>query len=41
MDRASWRLQIHDLKFSGDGTKILVVSGTTQPKVFDREGEEL
>ncbi|KAF9535568.1 transcription factor [Crepidotus variabilis] len=32
---------IHDLKFSNDGTKFLCVSGTTQPKIYDRDGEEL
>ena len=33
--------QVHDLKFSGDGSKFLAISGTTQPKLFDRDGEEL
>jgi WD repeat-containing protein 70 len=32
--------QIHDLKFSNDGQKILVISGTTQAKLYDRDGEE-
>lgn len=33
-------VQIHDLKFSNDGQKFLVVSGTTQAKLYDRDGEE-
>lgn len=33
-------LQIHDLKFSNDGSKFLVISGTCQAKLFDRDGEE-
>ncbi|KAH8120239.1 hypothetical protein DFH11DRAFT_1500401, partial [Phellopilus nigrolimitatus] len=32
---------IHDLKFSSDGTKFLVISGTIQPKLYDRDGEEV
>ncbi|KIY51398.1 WD40 repeat-like protein [Fistulina hepatica ATCC 64428] len=32
---------IHDLKYSPDGQKFLVVSGTTQAKIYDRDGEEL
>jgi hypothetical protein len=32
--------QIHDLKYSNDGQKFLVISGTTQAKLFDRDGEE-
>ncbi|KIM48429.1 hypothetical protein M413DRAFT_440158 [Hebeloma cylindrosporum] len=31
---------VHDLKFSNDGTKFLCLSGTTQAKIFDRDGEE-
>ncbi|KAJ7042485.1 transcription factor [Mycena alexandri] len=31
---------IHDLKYSNDGHKFLVVSGTTQAKLYDRDGEE-
>ncbi|KAF8078376.1 transcription factor [Lyophyllum atratum] len=31
---------IHDLKYSNDGQKFLVISGTTQAKLFDRDGEE-
>ena len=33
--------QIHDVKFSNDGQQFLVVSGTTQAKLYDRDGEEL
>ncbi|KAF8203283.1 transcription factor [Pholiota molesta] len=32
---------IHDLKFSNDGSQFLCLSGTTQAKLFDRDGEEL
>jgi WD repeat-containing protein 70 len=32
--------QIHDLKFSNDGQQFLVISGTTQAKLYDRDGEE-
>jgi hypothetical protein len=28
------------LKYSNDGQKFLVISGTTQAKLFDRDGEE-
>ncbi|KAF9557850.1 WD40 repeat-like protein [Agrocybe pediades] len=31
---------VNDLKFSNDGSKFLCVSGTTQVKLFDRDGEE-
>ncbi|PPQ80015.1 hypothetical protein CVT26_011897 [Gymnopilus dilepis] len=31
---------INDLKFSNDGSKFLCISGTTQAKLFDRDGEE-
>ncbi|KAG5719307.1 hypothetical protein E4T56_gene13288 [Termitomyces sp. T112] len=31
---------VNDLKYSNDGQKFLVVSGTTQIKLFDRDGEE-
>jgi WD40 repeat protein len=31
---------IHDLNFSNDGTKFLCISGTTQAKIFDWDGEE-
>lgn len=33
-------VKIHDLKYSNDGQKFLVVSGTTQAKLYDRDGEE-
>lgn len=32
--------QIHDLKYSNDGQKFLVVSGTSQAKLYSRDGEE-
>ncbi|KAI0932454.1 hypothetical protein AcW2_001081 [Taiwanofungus camphoratus] len=32
---------IHDLKYSNDGQQFLVVSGTNQAKLYDRDGEEL
>ncbi|OBZ79623.1 WD repeat-containing protein 70 [Grifola frondosa] len=32
---------IHDLKYSNDGQQFLVISGTTQAKLYDRDGEEL
>ena len=32
--------QVHDLNFSNDGSKFLCISGTTQAKIFDRDGEE-
>ncbi|KAI5123581.1 hypothetical protein M0805_003399 [Coniferiporia weirii] len=32
---------VHDLKFSPDGTKFLAISGTIQPKLFSRDGEEI
>ncbi|KAF5382910.1 hypothetical protein D9757_006321 [Collybiopsis confluens] len=31
---------IHDIKYSNDGQKFLVISGTTQAKLYDRDGEE-
>lgn len=31
--------QIHDLEYSPNGEKILVITGTTQPQVYDRDGE--
>lgn len=33
-------LKIHDVKYSIDGQRFLVVSGTTQAKLYDRDGEE-
>ncbi|OJT12578.1 WD repeat-containing protein 70 [Trametes pubescens] len=32
---------VHDLKFSNDGQQFLAISGTTQAKLYDRDGEEL
>lgn len=41
----SWEPQethyVHDVQWSKDGKRFLVVSGTTQVKMYDREGEEL
>ncbi|KAJ3790304.1 transcription factor [Lentinula aff. detonsa] len=31
---------IHDMKYSNDGQKFLVISGTLQAKLYDRDGEE-
>ncbi|KII93449.1 hypothetical protein PLICRDRAFT_101603 [Plicaturopsis crispa FD-325 SS-3] len=31
---------VNDLKYSNDGHRFLAVSGTTQAKLFDRDGEE-
>ncbi|KAG8999402.1 hypothetical protein FRB94_006182 [Tulasnella sp. JGI-2019a] len=31
---------VHDLKFNPAGDQFLVISGTLQPKLFDREGNE-
>lgn len=31
---------VNDLKYSNDGQQFLVISGTIQAKLFDREGEE-
>ncbi|EGO04328.1 hypothetical protein SERLA73DRAFT_68025 [Serpula lacrymans var. lacrymans S7.3] len=31
---------VNDLKYSHDGKRFLVISGTTQAKLFDRDGEE-
>ncbi|KAI0314992.1 WD40-repeat-containing domain protein [Amylostereum chailletii] len=31
---------IHDVKYSPDGHRFLVISGTTQAKLYDRDGEE-
>ncbi|WWC95313.1 hypothetical protein V866_002174 [Kwoniella sp. B9012] len=31
---------VHDLSYSPDGRNLLVVSGTLQPKVFNKDGEE-
>ncbi|KAG6837117.1 hypothetical protein H0H93_014423 [Arthromyces matolae] len=32
---------VNDLKYSNDGQKILVISGTNQARLFDRDGEEV
>ena len=32
--------QVHDVDFSVDGQHLLVISGTVQPKVFSRDGED-
>ncbi|KAK7058254.1 hypothetical protein VNI00_001885 [Paramarasmius palmivorus] len=32
---------IHDIRFSHDSQKFLVISGTTQAKLYDRDGEEV
>ncbi|KAL1691914.1 WD40-repeat-containing domain protein [Schizophyllum commune] len=32
---------VHDVKYSNDGQRFLVASGTMQARLFDREGEEL
>ncbi|KAH9853194.1 transcription factor [Lenzites betulinus] len=32
---------VHDVKFSNDGQQFLAISGTTQAKLYDRDGEEL
>ena len=31
---------MHDLDWSPDGQKLLVISGTVQPKIFNRDGED-
>lgn len=31
---------VHDLDWSSDGKRCLVISGTFWPKVFDRDGTE-
>ncbi|THH02476.1 hypothetical protein EW026_g392 [Hermanssonia centrifuga] len=31
---------IHDLKYSNDGQQFLAISGTSQAKIYDRDGEE-
>jgi hypothetical protein len=32
--------QIHDVDYSPDGQSLLVISGTLQPKMYNRNGEE-
>ncbi|KAJ7597274.1 hypothetical protein C8J56DRAFT_882775 [Mycena floridula] len=31
---------IHDIKYSNDGQKYLLITGTTQARLYDRDGEE-
>jgi hypothetical protein len=33
-------LQVHDIKYSNSGDSFLVISGTSQAKLYDRDGEE-
>jgi hypothetical protein len=33
-------MQIHEVAFSPDGKNLLVVAGTTQAKLYTREGED-
>lgn len=33
--------QVHDMKYSNDGQRFLVASGTAQIKMFDRDGADL
>jgi WD40 repeat protein len=33
--------QVHDLKYSNAGDKFLVISGTSQAKLYERDGEEV
>lgn len=37
---ANGNYHVHDLSFSADGKKLLVVSGTFFPKVYDKEGDK-
>ncbi|WVR08277.1 hypothetical protein IAU60_005324 [Kwoniella sp. DSM 27419] len=37
---ANGNYYVHDLSYSADGQNLLVISGTLQPKVFNRNGEE-
>ena len=39
IDQPYLSIQIHDLEYSPNGEKLLVITGTTQPQVYDREGE--
>ena len=34
-------LQINETKFSPDGSKFLVLPATFQPRIYDRDGEEV
>jgi WD repeat-containing protein 70 len=40
VDSMTLTFQIHDLKYSNDGQQFIVISGTTQAKLYDRDGEE-
>ncbi|OXG81705.1 transcription factor [Cryptococcus neoformans var. grubii Br795] len=37
---ANGNYYVHDLSYSPDGQQLLVISGTVQPKVFNRNGED-
>ncbi|WRT69432.1 uncharacterized protein IL334_006418 [Kwoniella shivajii] len=37
---ANGNYHVHDLSYSHDGHKLLVISGTLQPKVYTKDGEE-
>ena len=44
--RASWnssgkQCQIHDVAFSNAGDSFLVISGTSQPKLYNRDAQEM
>ena len=36
---ANGNYHVHDLSFSADSKKVLVISGTFYPKVYDRDGD--
>lgn len=38
---SSMTLQINEAKFSHDGSKFLVLPATFQPRIYDRDGEEV
>lgn len=35
------RIKVHDLKYTNAGDKFLVISGTSQAKLYERDGEEV
>ncbi|WVF68686.1 hypothetical protein IAT40_003458 [Kwoniella sp. CBS 6097] len=37
---ANGNYHVHDLSYSANGQSLLIISGTVQPKVFTREGED-
>ncbi|OCF37033.1 transcription factor [Kwoniella heveanensis BCC8398] len=37
---ANGNYYVHDLSYSANGQSLLVISGTVQPKVFNKEGDE-